>query len=193
MITVAIALCENSAEGRHEAGRALLAAMTAPLITEPADGEIITLAGGKPVPKSGRYGFSVSHSGGFVCCAVATHEPLTFTDAPLVFSVDGNADLNVGADIEVLRDRTPKTRKGIMNRFFSPKEREFTGCDLARFFETHTRKEALCKLSGEGLSGYKKASSLSPAGAKIDTRRIDVFEKQLVLSVAFYESDTKKA
>lgn len=78
--------------------------------------------------------FNLSHSGDYVLCVLSGEE--------------------VGADIQQHR---AGRREGIARRFFSEKERaalESQGEDQdALFFRLWTRREAYCKLTGQGLSG----------------------------------------
>ena len=90
------------------------------------------LAAGKPFfPDRPELHFNLSHTVGWSLCALS--------DAP------------VGVDIEALRPR----REGLAERILSPKELEWYrahGGDTAALLTLWTRKEALCKRGGGGLT-----------------------------------------
>ncbi|WP_405343505.1 4'-phosphopantetheinyl transferase family protein [Ruminococcus sp.] len=85
----------------------------------------------KPYAESGVY-FSVSHS-----------------DRVAAIAVD---DVEVGLDVEEIPD---ESRLKIADRFYHPREREYVreAADQCRAFcEIWTRKEAVLKMTGEGIS-----------------------------------------
>ena len=92
-----------------------------------------TDAGGKPYFANAAIHFNLSHSGGTVAAAFS-----------------GSA---VGIDIES-RGRC-RDFAGIANRFFHPAEAEtiLQSKDESQFLRLWTGKEAMLKLSGEGISG----------------------------------------
>ena len=99
---------------------------------------------GKPIADEGC--FSISHSGSFVVCAVS--------------------DKPVGVDVERLRK--PPLR--VAQRYFTEEEQKLLQEDDSQFWRIWTGKEALCKLSGEGIAGLKRADTLAPpAGAALST------------------------
>lgn len=86
---------------------------------------------GKPYAESGGF-FSVSHSGSIAAIAVD--------------------DIEIGLDIEKLPD---ESRLKIADRFYHPAEREHvkrSGDPCRAFCEIWTRKEAVIKMTGEGIS-----------------------------------------
>lgn len=87
---------------------------------------------GKPYLKSGNIFFNVSHTKGFVAVAVS--------------------EFNIGIDIELVKDIDPK----FCGRFCSEGEQAYIisngQLNKTRFFEVWTRKEAIVKQSGAGLS-----------------------------------------
>lgn len=93
---------------------------------------IIRLSAGKPVFRcQPELHFNLSHSGSFALCALS--------DEP------------VGVDIEAVRPR----REGLARRILSPGEfawYEGHGASAEALLTLWTRKEALCKRSGQGLS-----------------------------------------
>ena len=103
---------------------------------------------GKPTADEGY--FSISHSGSLVVCAVS--------DKPL------------GVDVECIRK--PPLR--VAQRYFTEEERMLSDADEIVFWRVWTGKEALCKLSGEGLAGLKHADTLAPpAGVTLTTVQRD--------------------
>ncbi len=102
---------------------------------------------GKPLPQSGIY-FSISHSKGAVAVAFARHE--------------------LGLDIEKIR--IPGSAHQAYRRFFSSAELNYIGQDDKRFFELWTRKEALIKADGRGLSLPVAQLEVLGAGAQVDDR-----------------------
>jgi 4'-phosphopantetheinyl transferase len=66
----------------------------------------------------------------------------------------------VGLDVEQLRDIADLDALAAHVR--SPAERSRPGLDTAGFFRTWTRKEALVKASGDGLSAPMTAITLAP-------------------------------
>lgn len=87
---------------------------------------------GKPFLKNRKIYFNVSHTKGLVAVAVS--------------------NVSIGIDIELIRDIDPK----FCSRFCSRDEQAYVIPDgelrKIRFFEVWTRKEAIVKQSGEGLS-----------------------------------------
>lgn len=103
---------------------------------------------GKPTADEGS--FSISHSGNLVVCAVS--------------------DKPVGVDVECIRK--PPLR--VAQRYFTEEEQKLLQEDDSQFWRVWTGKEALCKLSGEGLAGLKHADTLAPpAGVTLTSERRD--------------------
>ena len=84
--------------------------------------------------------FSLSHSGNIALCAVS--------------------DKKIGADIQLMGDFSD----GICKKYFSENETDYvlsassSGEKTERFFRIWTLKEAFSKMTGDGLSGFKKFS-----------------------------------
>lgn len=114
---------------RHQAGWWLALTMLADRTGLPPEQIPLTVgAHGKPLCGTGA-GFSVSHAGNFVLCAVA--------------------DGAVGADIEVPRPVSP----AVLTRVCTAAEQAFCGADPRRFLQVWTAKEAYLKFTGDGLAG----------------------------------------
>lgn len=98
---------------------------------------------GKPVLVGAPLHFSVSHAGDLV--GLAAH-----------------ADGPVGLDVEQVREMSDMA--SMLRHVCSPAERH--GGAPAEFFRTWTRKEALLKATGEGLSSPMNAITLGPDGVR---------------------------
>lgn len=103
---------------------------------------IENLSSGKPVAKVlGREFFvSISHSGDFVACALS--------------------DTPVGIDLEATREIKPDFIKRALSEEEYSFVKESVEGEQRAFLEIWTAKEAYLKLTGEGLSGLKKADVL---------------------------------
>ena len=84
---------------------------------------------GKPSLANNEFHFNISHTNGAAVCAT---------------SVDGS----IGIDIERVRKLRPQEFK----RFFTRPELDFIGDDIHRFITLWSRKEALMKADGRGIS-----------------------------------------
>ena len=96
----------------------------------------------KPYFKSSALQFSLSHSGRL--------------------SVAALCERPVGIDVELL-DKSRNNEK-LIGRFFSEEEKEilYSSADSSlSFYSIWTKKEALTKISGDGLSGIKEKNSIS--------------------------------
>ena len=103
-----------------------------------APGEIVIHRGenGKPYAEGGC--FSISHSGERVVCAVSERA--------------------VGVDVEKIRP----TPARVAERYFSDGEKQLLQQDSDAFWRIWTGKEALCKLTGEGLAGICRCDTMHP-------------------------------
>ena len=132
--------------GRYLAAHALARLVLAPLVGTAADALAFDRTcrcgapHGKPVLPSGP-GFSLSHAGELVGVAVRPDGP-------------------VGLDVEQLRDVADLD--ALAGHVHSPAERSRPCPDPAGFFRTWTRKEALVKATGDGLSAPMTAITLAP-------------------------------
>lgn len=136
-------------------------------------GEIITDKGGKP--RTDGFPFSISHSSGLVMCSVFVSGE--FPSLPVLadgdeiavagdvfFASDAWECADIGADIEIISDSRKEERiRALAERYYSEAEREFVlGGDTAeRFYRVWTEKESFLKLTGEGLSGIRRADTSS--------------------------------
>lgn len=91
---------------------------------------------GKPYAAEGF--FSISHSGDQVVCALSGK--------------------NVGVDIEKIRTAPHR----VVKRYFTDGEQRLYENDPEQFWHIWTGKEALCKLSGEGLAILKECDTTCP-------------------------------
>lgn len=102
---------------------------------------------GRPYLADFKADFSISHTDGWIFCAVSR-------DA---------SDCRVGLDAESGSRLRLETVPALVKRWFSLKEQELLGDapDLQAFLRIWTRKEALVKWQGEGLSKLHKADTAS--------------------------------
>ena len=133
-----------------------LLSLAAGLLIRRAIGESPIIFGehDKPYAESGVY-FSVSHSGSVAAIAVD--------------------DVEVGLDVEQIPD---ESRLKIADRFYHPNERAYVrgAEDQCRAFcEIWTRKEAVLKMTGEGISTDLTAfdTTALPLSAQLDTRGLN--------------------
>lgn len=136
-----------------------------------SDGDVIYNEHGKPYLEHGPC-FSISHSGGIAVLAV---------------SEDG-----IGADIEKLR--TPNMR--IVKRFFSEEEAVPAMLSPKSFTRLWTRKEAVLKLLGTGLSVSPKKINLGlqQREYKLFGIKFGIFETEIMqmpFSAAFCGEDSE--
>ena len=178
MLYVAVEKCADTREEMHKAALSLCNRVLSCFgIRE----DIIYNEKGKPYLKSGDAHISLSHSHGAVCCAVNTLLPQKTADKNIVFELSAPCSLS-GIDIEYLCDKDNLIM--ITRRFFSSLEQEafLKNPTVVNFFEIYTRKEAIVKKSGVGLSGLCKADSEKYDGF-IRTEKININEKTYILSV----------
>lgn len=99
--------------------------------------EISRLPEGKPVFfQYSDYHFNLSHSGSLVLCALADHP--------------------VGADIEIVRPRSPEFPAYVLKG--TEYDRYLTlGGDWNAFYTLWTEKESIVKYTGEGLKAWRRA------------------------------------
>ncbi|NLG62267.1 MAG: 4'-phosphopantetheinyl transferase superfamily protein [Candidatus Cloacimonetes bacterium] len=127
---------------RHILGRGIVRLLLSPLLDLAPDAICFTVSGlGKPLLDDGP-SFSISHSGDYVLVALA-------------------AEGRLGVDIEVVR--ALRDLPGVARVSFGPDEYEHImqlpeGERLLPFFRTWTRKEAMLKALGCGLSGLSRIS-----------------------------------
>lgn len=115
------------------------------------DKEITQTKKGKPYFKNiNAVHFSLSHSGSIALCAVS--------------------DKEVGADVQLITDFCEK----ICKKYFSKSEVKYIFASSTqedkteRFFRIWSLKEAYVKMTGEGLSGFKKLSLLEDTNISQD-------------------------
>lgn len=183
MIYIGFDMCGESETEMHECGIVLRDYMLSSLLKEYSEDEIETAPHGKPFLKGGRVGFSLSHSGGAVCCAVNTGESdLSKNADDCWLAIKGGADREIGVDIEpVSRD---VNFKKLAERFFSQREKAYA-TDKERFIELWTKKESLCKLSGRGIADMKSADTFAKSDNKTVTKTILLNGEEYKMSVSF--------
>ena len=105
---------------------------------------------GKPCAEEGA--FSISHSGEWVVCALSEHP--------------------VGVDIEKRR-REPRR---VAQCYFSEGEKRMLQQDASAFWRIWTGKEALCKLTGEGIAALRRCdTSALPERVRLTTEHYEEY------------------
>lgn len=112
---------------------------------------------GKPLVKNLDVHFNISHSSGYVVCAVS--------------------DKEIGIDIEKIREINPRAAE----KFASPQEIEYIRNSKNGFFEIWTLKEAYFKCIGTGLGAdIKKVSfTVNKDGTKCSENGFEFFFKEI--------------
>lgn len=111
---------------------------------------------GKPDFAGGMFHFNLSHSGQYVCCALAEEE--------------------VGIDIQRMR---PLKNMRIAERFFSQEENDLLrACGSERerqelFFRIWVRKEAYAKLTGAGIAATVEQDVMTEPLASVEWQEFD--------------------
>lgn len=127
---------------------------------------VYNLPSGKPVAKAKEKEIfvSITHSGGFVACAIA--------------------DTSVGIDLEAKREIKPE----FINRVLSEAELEFVKKSddfQTAFLKIWTAKEAYLKLTGQGLSAFNKAEVLPILRGESDFLFESIIEQSYVCTVIY--------
>ncbi len=102
---------------------------------------------GKPYLKSGKAGFSISHSGDIALCALRTDTEMYGAPDEVTVIFENALGGDIGCDIEEIDPLiSEKKMKRISKRFLG---REVS--DAAEFYRLWTRAEAYGKYTGKGL------------------------------------------
>jgi len=147
---------------------ATLVALNDILPTSASDLTILRTSNNKPYFNQSILKFSLSHAG--------------------KLSVAVLGDIPVGIDIELL-DKSKDTSK-LISRFFNDEEKEVlqNSSDTAlTFYSMWTKKEALSKISGEGLSSVSKQNSISGFSRQYV---LNLQNETYIMSVCAAKSDT---
>lgn len=151
-------------------------------------------ASGRPMLTLPGCDLSVSHSHGAASVALSLPGvmPLPAFDCGELLTLDASEkSFQIGLDIETSADKKQKTAEKVARREFTAGEMAYLEkasgeCGFQEaFVRVWTRKEALVKLTGEGLAGLGKTDStdLSP-GLRLFTQKITVGGKDYILSAA---------
>ena len=130
----------------HGAGRQLLAQMYAEITGKPMP-PILIAPRGKPYFAEGDLHFSISHTKGYVFCALSQK--------------------NIGMDAE---EKDRKINLNLAEKILSDKEKtRFDGAvdKPAALLKLWVLKEAAGKLSGEGINGYPSHTDFSPEDNRV--------------------------
>ncbi len=154
MIGVYIAFCEDSKEKMHKKGVFLRDTVLKSLFPDYTPERISTINEGKPILENISACFSLSHSKGGVAFAVGGEfSSLPSLENTYLWTLDETPE-EIGVDIESL-SREINFGK-MMKDIFSESECEYVKEDKDKFIEIFTKKESLCKLSGNGIRDLRK-------------------------------------
>jgi 4'-phosphopantetheinyl transferase len=155
---------ENKRADESLAGRILLDLLLKKKGIDLSSKDIIKEGNRKPRLPMENVDFSVTHSNGFVACALSVGQGRVGIDAePTVSTI------------------SPERQQAFANRFFSINEKEKMDEGKLSFSEIWTRKEAMLKQKGIGLAEkLTAADTILCEGVKISTLCVDGF----VLSVS---------
>ena len=143
------------------------------------DSDIVIAAGGKPYIKAAAFDFSYAHTKNAVVTAAVGNGK----NKEGLICIDINAQ-KIGVDIEPA-DRELKNKDIIIEKLFSEKEKEYVRTNKnRRFLEVWTKKESILKATGEGLSGFSKTDTYSFNGKYIDTKYVNIGDKEYIVSLA---------
>lgn len=184
MIGVYIAFCEDSKEKMHEKGVFLRDTVLKSLFPDYTPERISTINEGKPILENIPACFSLSHSKGGVAFAVGGEfSSLPPLDNVFLWTIDEKPK-EIGVDIESL-SREINFEK-VMKDIFSESECEYVKENKERFIETFTKKESLCKLSGNGIRDLDKFDTFNlPNGVFTQTKLIKNVFGSFYISVSY--------
>ena len=182
MLTVAIKLCEKGTESAAAMG--LLETVCKESGVVFGKKKICRTKKGKPCFADGSPKFSIAHTAGVACCAVQCEHPSDLSKYKdiVTYTLESDPDSEVGIDIEAA-DRKVTSPTTLAFRRFSGAERKAAKTERDIIF-IWTRKEALLKYTGEGLSGLRSCDSCAlPYGTETDTRTIELTGREYFISV----------
>lgn len=155
----------------HDDGRELLSRMLGRFLG--IEGAEITVDS-RDKPRIEGVRFSISHSEGLVMCSLfvpgeGSSLPVlrdgdeVSVDGEMFFASDAEECGDIGVDIELIDGGRDEARlRSLAQRYYSEAEREFVldREDMReRFYRVWTDKESYLKLTGEGLSGIRRADT----------------------------------
>lgn len=184
MIAVYISFCENNKDKMHEKAVLMRDSVLSSLLPAYTPEKITVINEGKPVLKDFPLCFSTSHSGGAVAFAVggSFSSPPSLKDSFLYVISDDATE--IGVDIESFSREI--NFRSVMKDIFSPSEISYVGESKEKFIEIFTRKESLCKLTGNGLRDLMNFDTFNlPENIFTTTFRIDNEEDGFCISISY--------
>ena len=190
MIVIAAKCCESDRETLHKTAHIL-----GDELLYAADKHNIKLSvskNGRPITNDDSCDISFSHSGFLAVAALFLADGemcVNITNCDFFKKYDISAE-RIGVDAELINELKPiENIKSIAERYFLPNENLYlnesdsTSEFYKRFYFVWTRKESICKMTGEGLSGFSKADALCDAEYQIITEIITLNKECYALSI----------
>ena len=191
MIVVGFASCEPSCE--HEYGVKLRDKLLKAYfdVADP-EGCVFRTDSGRPCLNIEGADISVSHSSGVVAVALSLPDGVAelkeLVDLVRLDAFDITAT-RIGIDIEALSGKDAARCQKIAKRKFTGDEQlavDSAADPVDEFVKLWTKKESLCKLSGEGLSGLKRADTVNlPSGTHILTQPVELNGEKYYFSLSY--------
>ena len=184
MIAVYISFCENNKEKMHEKAVLMRDSVLSSLLPAYTPEKITVINEGKPVLKDFPLCFSTSHSGGAVAFAVggSLSSPPSLKDSFLYVISDDATE--IGVDIESFSREI--NFRSVMKDIFSPSEISYVGESKEKFIEIFTKKESLCKLTGNGLREMDKFDTFNlPPSIIIENHHVNGGENSFSVSISY--------
>lgn len=184
MIAVYISFCENNKDIMHKEAASIRDSVLKSLFPTYSSEKITVVNEGKPVLKDFPVYFSTSHSSGGVAFAVSGNfSPPPQADNAYLFEISDHAT-DIGVDIEALSRKI--NFSSVMKDIFSPSEISYVGESKEKFIEIFTKKESLCKLSGNGLRDLMNFDTFNlPENIFTTTFRMDNEEDGFCISISY--------
>lgn len=199
MITIAYKQCADCCE--HESVHALRDELLRLClgVSDPL-GAVSVADGGRPMLSIDGADISLSHSDGLVAVALSVSGYCASADGlcrdgVTVWALDVPCE-RIGLDIESVGGKRPEHCRRIAARYFTADERqslEQASDYCAEFVRIWTQKESICKCSGVGLAGLRRAdTNLLPDGLSVLTDRISVGGTDYYLSICMQSAAKNK-
>lgn len=184
MIAVYISFCENNKDKMHEKAVLMRDSVLSSLLPTYTPEKITVINEGKPVLKDFPLCFSISHSGGGVAFAVGgdflSPPPL---DGAITYEIS-HIPAEIGVDIESISREI--NFRSVMKGIFSPSEISYVGESKEKFIEIFTRKESLCKLTGNGLREMDNFDTFNlPPSIIIENYHVNGGENSFSVSISY--------
>ena len=192
MILVALKSCQNDYETLHKTAHKLGEDMLSCVIDTAV--KVSKLEGGRPVTDNEQIDISFSHTFSLSACAVSCRNTVKELNA---LNYDYLKEYNIatdkiGIDVELIDTSKKKENiQKIAERYFLPNELSFLNSSkdekecYQNFFMLWTKKESICKMTGEGLSGFSKSDALHSQEYKTESEILEIDGVKYYLSICF--------